>query len=188
VGQLPVFYAHKPSGGRSQWHGSYVDGSTKPLFPFGHGLSYGRFGYESLSIAPDRVDAEGVVTISAEIVNEGARAGEEVVQLYLHDEVASVTRPVLELRGFARVALAPGERRRLSFELHASQLAFHDAGMARVVEPGAIEVLLGASSADVRLRGRFEIKGDRREIERPTRFTTRVRIMAAPGGSGPLQG
>lgn len=188
VGQLPVFYAHKPSGGRSHWHGSYVDGSTKPLFPFGHGLSYGRFRYESLSIAPDRVDAEGIVTISAEVVNEGARAGEEVVQLYLHDEVASVTRPVLELRGFARVALAPGERRRLSFELHASQLAFHDAGMARVVEPGAIEVLLGASSADVRLRGRFEITGGLREIERPTRFTTPVRITTAPGGSEPLQG
>jgi beta-glucosidase len=188
VGQLPVFYAHKPSGGRSHWHGSYVDGSTKPLFPFGHGLSYGRFVYEGLSIAPDRVDAEGVVTISAEVVNEGARAGEEVVQLYLHDEVASVTRPVLELRGFARVALAPGERRRLSFELHASQLAFHDAGMARVVEPGAIEVLLGASSADVRLRGRFEITGGLREIEHPTRFTTQVRITAAPGGSLPLPG
>jgi len=188
VGQLPVFYAHKPSGGRSHWHGSYVDGSTKPLFPFGHGLSYGRFRYESLSISPDRVDAESVVTISAEVVNEGARAGEEVVQLYLHDEVASVTRPVLELRGFARVALEPGERRRLSFELHASQLAFHDAGMARVIEPGAIEVLLGASSADVRLRGRFEIIGGLREIERPSRFTTQVRITTSLGGSEPLQG
>jgi beta-glucosidase len=152
-------------------------------FPFGHGLSYARFGYEKLSVTPDRVGTEGAVTICAEIVNEGALAAEEVVQLYVRDEVASVTRPVLELRGFARLSLAPGERRRLSFELHATQLAFHDAGMARVVEPGTIEVLLGASSADVRLRGCFEIVGERREIERPARFTTPARISPALGGS-----
>ncbi len=174
-GQLPVFYGHKPSGGRSHWKGSYADGSTKPLFAFGHGLSYTRFGYGDLAVTPDRVGPDGVVTISAKIVNQGDRAGEEVVQLYVRDEVASVTRPVQELRGFLRLALEPGERRRVCFELHASQLAFHDARGARVIEPGAVEVMLGASSADVRLRGRFEILGPRTEIVRPARFTTPVR-------------
>jgi beta-glucosidase len=175
-GQLPVFYAHKPSGGRSHWHGSYVDGPVKPLFAFGHGLSYGRFVYDALSVTPDRVATDGVITISAEIVNEGERAGEEVVQLYLHDLVRSVTRPVQQLMGFARLALAPGERKRVRFELHASQLAFHDAKLARVVEPGAVEVMIGASSADIRLRGRFEIVGERAVIARPARFTTGVGV------------
>jgi beta-glucosidase len=98
------------------------------------------------------------------------------VQLYVHDEIASVTRPVMELRGFVRLALAPGERCGVRFTLNATQLAFHDADLARVIEPGAIEVLLGASSADVRLQGRFEIVGERRVIARPARFTTPVRV------------
>jgi beta-glucosidase len=112
-------------------------------------------------------------------VNQGERAGEEVAQLYVRDEVASVTRPVQELRGFLRLRLEPGERRRVSFELHASQLAFHDGRGDRVIEPGAVEVMLGASSADIRLRGRFELQGPRTEIVRPTRFTTPVRSVKA---------
>jgi beta-glucosidase len=87
-----------------------------------------------------------------------------------------VSRPVQELRGFVRIALEAGAQTRVSFALHASQLAFHDASMARVVEPGAFEVMLGASSADIRLRGGFEIVGERTEIERPARFTTPVTV------------
>src|SRR5262249_14996308 len=144
VGQVPVFSAHKPSGGRSHWKGTYADGPTSPLFPFGHGLSYTRFAYEALAISSGQAGADHVVAVGCTIANVGDRAGEEVVQLYVRDEVGSVTRPVKELRGFARVALAPGARARVTFSLAVRALAFHDATMRRVVEPGAVTVMVGA--------------------------------------------
>jgi beta-xylosidase len=176
VGQLPVFYAHKPSGGRSHWKGTYADGPTTPLFPFGHGVSYARFTYADLTLSRATAGADDVVDITCSVTNQGDRAGEEVVQLYVRDEVGSVTRPVQELRGFARVSLAPGETARVGFSLAVRSLAFHDVSLRRVVEPGTVAVLVGASSADIRLTGSFEITGSLREVGREVAFTTPVRI------------
>jgi len=176
VGQLPVYYSHKPSGGRSQWKGDYIDSSTQPLFPFGHGLSFTKFEYGGLQITPAQAGAMDTVRISADVTNVGRRAGEEVVQLYVHDSLASVTRPVKELKGFKRIRLAPGEKRTLTFELAVSQLGFFDREMAFVVEPGTIEVMIGASSEDIRLLGQFEIVGDRADVRHRRRYSTPVRL------------
>ena len=135
-----------------------------PLFPFGHGLSYTRFEYGALSVEPAEASAFERVRVALELTNAGARAGDEVVQLYLRDPVASVTRPVQQLAGFLRLQLAPGERRRVVFEIDPTQLAFYDAGLRLVVEPGEIELMVGASAADLRARGGFRIAGKRREL------------------------
>ncbi|GGJ10741.1 beta-glucosidase [Alicyclobacillus cellulosilyticus] len=174
AGQVPVFYAHKPSGGRSHWKGAYVDTSNLPLYPFGHGLSYTRFAYRDLAVTPETVGATGQVEVSCVVENVGPRAGEEVVQLYVHDVAASVTRPVLELRGFCRVALAPGEAKRVTFTLDVRQLGFYDRNMRYIVEPGEVEVHIGASSADLRLTGRFTIRGDG-PVACDKVFTTKVK-------------
>jgi beta-glucosidase len=172
VGQVPVYYNHKPSGGRSHWKGDYVGTSTKPLFPFGHGLSYTRFDYTNLTINPPQASAADTVRLSIDVANVGARSGEEMVQLYVRDVVASVTRPVQELKGFKRVALAPGEKKTLTFELAVSQLAFYDRAMAFVVEPGTIEVTIGSSSEDIRASGRFEIVGAVTAVDEWRSFST----------------
>jgi beta-glucosidase len=164
VGQVPIYYSHKPSGGRSHWKGDYVELSSQPLFPFGHGLSYTRFEYVNLHIEPALVAADGQVTIAADVKNVGSRAGDEVVQLYVRDVAASVTRPVQELKGFQRVSLEPGEQVTVSFGLAMSSLGFYNRDMEFVVEPGAIEVLVGSSSADIHLKGSFEIEGQALEV------------------------
>lgn len=157
VGQIPIYYNHKPSGGRSHWHTDYVELPTSPLFPFGHGLSYTRFEYSNLCIEPREIAAGGSVTVRVNVTNTGARAGEEVVQLYVRDEVASLPRPVQELKAFQRVPLAPNQTRTLEFVLSAAQFAFFDEAVRLVVEPGTMEVMVGSSSQDVRLRDTFEI-------------------------------
>ena len=128
-------------------------------------------------MTPAEVTADDAVEVSCDVTNAGDRAGDEVVQLYVRDEVGSVTRPVHELRGFTRVALAPGETVRVTFELVVRALAFHDVALRRVVEPGEIAVLVGASSDDIRLTGRFSIIGGIREVGRSVAFTTPVRIV-----------
>ncbi len=179
VGQVPVFFGHKPSGGRSHWKGPYADGPTSPLFAFGHGLSYARFDYADLTLSHAMAGADDVVEIACHVTNRAERAGQEVVQLYVRDEVGCVTRPVQELRGFVRVALDPGETARVVFALAVRSLAFHDESMRRVVEPGTIAVMVGASSTDVRLTGAFEITGGVREVGRNVAFETPVRIEPA---------
>lgn len=164
VGQVPVYHGHKSGGGRSQMLGDYSDGPTTPLWPFGHGLSYTRFTYADLAVAPARATAEAPIAVSCAITNDGARAGEEVVQLYVRDVVARVTRPVKQLVGFARVPLEPGATRRVTFRLDPSQLAFFDEAMRFVVEPGEFQVMIGASSADIRLTGGFAIDGAERVL------------------------
>lgn len=164
VGQVPVYYGHKSGGGRSQMLGDYSDGPTTPLWPFGHGLSYTRFTYAGLAIAPARITAATPVVIECAITNDGRRAGDEVVQLYVRDPIARVTRPVKQLVGFARVHLAPGATRRVAFRLDPSQLAFFDEAMRLVVEPGDFQVMIGASSADIRLEGGFAVAGDERVL------------------------
>jgi beta-glucosidase len=176
VGQLPVHYDHKPSGRRSQIRGDYTDLPSTPLYPFGHGLSYTRFEYANLAIEPARIAPDGEVAISLDVRNAGDRDGCEVVQLYLNDAVASATRPVKELRGFARVEVVAGRSRRVGFRLDASQLGFYDPEMRFVVEPGTIRVMVGASSEDIRLEGRFEIDGKTRELSRAEIVPTRVEV------------
>ncbi|MFN8640205.1 MAG: fibronectin type III-like domain-contianing protein [Candidatus Binatia bacterium] len=156
--------------------GDYSDGPTTPLFPFGHGLSYTRFAYADLCIAPERAAADAPIEIACTVTNAGARPGTEVVQLYVRDLVGSVTRPVRQLVGFARLDLAAGAARRVRFRLDPSQLAFLDAAMRFVVEPGDFQVMVGASSADVRLEGGFVIEGETRVLPRLERAPTRVRI------------
>lgn len=158
--QLPVFYSRKPSGGRSYNFEDYVDFSVKPLYPFGHGLSYTSFEYSDLRIHPEQANPQREVEIKVAIKNTGKFVGEEVVQLYTHDVQSSVTRPVKELKGFRRVSLQRGETRTLSFTLSVAQLAFYNLHMQYVVEPGKIEVMIGSSSEDIRLNGNFEINGE----------------------------
>ncbi len=176
VGQLPLYYNHKPSGARSPLHGDYVDLSTQPLFPFGHGLSYTRFEYKDLRLGARELPATGSLEIALDVTNVGERAGEEVVQLYVRDRVASLTRPVKELKGFQRLGLEPGQTRTVSFELDLGQLAFYDAEMAFVVEPGTVEIMLGSSSEAIRLRDEIEITGPRRVLRSLDVTPTRVRV------------
>lgn len=159
AGQVPVFYSHKLSGGRSHWKGDYVELSAKPLYEFGYGLSYTRFEYGDLKLSAAQVVAGESVDISLTVRNTGERAGDEVVQLYVRDTASTVTRPVKELCGFKRVSLAPGESKMVTFTLAVNQLAFYNLDMVYAVEPGTIEVMVGSSSDDIRLTGSFEIAG-----------------------------
>jgi beta-glucosidase len=145
VGQLPVFYNAKPSARRG-----YVFDTTRPLFPFGYGLSYTTFAYANLRVAAARIRPTEKTTVSVDVTNTGKRAGDEVVQLYVHDAVSFATRPMKELRGFRRVTLQPGETRTVTFEVGPDQLAYHGADMKRVVEPGRFDIMVGGSSVDVK--------------------------------------
>jgi len=164
TGQIPIFYNHKPSGSRSVIYGDYVDSSCTPLFAFGHGLSYTQFAFDNLRIEPSHVEVGGSARISVDIKNAGDREGDEVVQLYVHDAEAKITRPVKELKGFKRITLAPGETRTVTFTLFVNQLGFYNENMDFVVEPGTIEVMVGAASDDIRLSGQFEIVGKATDI------------------------
>ena len=176
VGQVPIFYGHRPSGGRSNWYGDYVELSVSPLFPFGHGLSYTHFEFENLRIQPQQVPAEGEVEISVDVRNAGERSGAEVVQLYTHTPSSHVTRPVKELKGFKRVRLAAGEKRTVTFTLALGQLGFYDRSMRFVVEPGTVEVMVGSSSDDVRLTGKFEITGETADVNTSKTYSSRVDV------------
>ncbi len=144
VGQLPVFYNHKPTARRG-----YLFDTTEPLWPFGFGLSYTTFELENLSLDRAEIGVGDTATVSVDVVNTGERAGDEVVQLYIRDVVSSVTRPVKELKGFARVSLAPGERAKVLLPVGPEQLRFYDRAMERVVEPGEFELMVGTDSVDL---------------------------------------
>ncbi len=171
VGQIPLNYSRKPSSFRN-----YVGMDAKPLFPFGHGLSYTRFEYSSLEISPSTISSTGHVKIRFKLKNSGEREGDEVVQLYVRDVVASVSRPVMELKGFKRISLNPGEVKEVEFTLFAEQLAFYDEYMRLVVEPGAFELMIGSSSEDIRLKGEFRIIGETRVIKNRTIFFSEVEV------------
>jgi beta-glucosidase len=142
AGHLPIFYNHKPSARRG-----YLFDDVTPLYPFGHGLSYTTFAYKNLKVAaaPTKEDKDAH-TVSVEVSNTGGRAGDEVVQLYLRDVVATVTRPVKELKGFERVTLKPGETKTVSFTVGHDALGFWKTGKEFVVEPGKFDVTVGGSS------------------------------------------
>jgi beta-glucosidase len=153
VGQLPLFYNHAPSGRGDD----YVDLTGSPLFPFGHGLSYTDFAYRSLEINPVKASTSQTVEVSLEIENTGDHPGDEVVQLYVRDVVASVVRPLKALKGFRRLHLKPGEATRLTLQLNVQQLGFYDVNMRYVVEPGEFDILVGSSSEDIRLAGKLYV-------------------------------
>jgi len=176
VGQLPIYYAHRNTGKpplpgafvhiddikvrtsqtglkNKSW---YLDAGYEPLYPFGYGLSYSRFEYSDIKVAPSRARVGVPVTVSAVVKNVGKVEADEVAQLYVQDVVGSVTRPVRELKGFSRVHLKPGESREVSFQLSADDLAFYGRDMQRATEPGAFHAWIGGSStAD--LRADFEL-------------------------------
>jgi len=156
VGQLPVTYDRTPISARQ----GYVFEGSDPLYPFGHGESYARFAYADLRIEPDEVPPTGSLAVAVDVTNESDRAGDEVVQLYARDPLASVVRPGRQLVGFRRVRIEARATATVTFDLPARALAFHDADGVRTLEPGRIELLVGRSSADVRLTGAFEIVGD----------------------------
>jgi beta-glucosidase len=145
VGQLPMFYNHKPSARRG-----YLFDSAEPLFPFGFGLSYTHFDIGDPHLSAPSIQKDGTVTVTVDVRNTGTRAGDEVLQLYVHDEVSSVTRPVKELKGFQRVSLGVGEAKTVSFAIGPRELRFWNADMQRVVEPGSFSILVGPNSVDLK--------------------------------------
>jgi len=153
-GQLPLVYNHKPTGRGDD----YLDLTGQPLFPFGFGVSYTTFSYSGLRIEPGVIGPGGKAVVRCTVRNSGAVAGDEVVQLYLRDELASVARPVTELAGFTRVRLEPGESTEVVFEIGPDRLRMLDEQMRWVVEPGAVRVMVGASSKDIRLRGQLVVR------------------------------
>ena len=145
VGQLPMFYAKKPSARRG-----YLFDTTDPLYPFGWGLSYTKFELGAPVLSAAAMKPDGEVKVAVEVRNTGKRAGDEVVQLYIHQLISSATRPIKELRGFQRVSLQPGEMRTVTFTLNAQSLRYWNAEMKRVVEPGDFEIMAGDNSVDLK--------------------------------------
>jgi len=154
VGQLPVYYNRPVPTAHD-----YVEMSAKPLYPFGHGLSYTTFEYSGLTITPD--DKGGGWNVTLEVTNTGSRGGEEVVQLYLRDRIASVVQPERTLKAFERIKLNAGEARTVTMHLDREDLAIVDANRQWTVEPGTVDVLVGASSGDIRLKGEIVVKEKR---------------------------
>jgi beta-glucosidase len=159
VGAEPLVYNHKPMA-----RGFPAQDEFGFVFPFGHGLSYTTFAYSDLELAADEVGVDGEVRVSFTITNTGGRAGTEVAQLYVRDVVGSVSRPVLELKGFVRVPLEVGERRRATFMIPSDVLSFTGLDGKRIVEPGAVEIKIGASSADIRLEATVTLIGETRTV------------------------
>ncbi len=150
VGQIPIYYNHKPTGrpflAEQKYTSKYLDVSNEPLYPFGHGLSYTRFQLSNLRLDKLKIQPTENVKISVDVRNTGKVAGDEVVQLYIHDFAATVTRPVKELRGFERITLQPKEMKTVEFTLTPDDLKFYDRNMNLVLEPGEFQVIVGTSS------------------------------------------
>jgi beta-glucosidase len=160
VGQIPIYYNHmntgRPPDAKNKYSSKYLDLPWTPLFPFGYGLSYTQFKITNLQLSAGRIRADGRLTVSVDVENAGARAGDEVVQLYIRDVAASVTRPLKELKGFQRITLAAGEKKRVEFVLTGDQLGFWNREMRFTVEPGEFKVMVGANSEDT-IEAKFEV-------------------------------
>ncbi len=164
VGQIPISYSQYATGRplldekQIVYKSAYIDSPNTPRYAFGHGLSYTAFAYSDLAISAATMARGGTVTVSFSLSNTGPRAGAEVVQLYLHDPVASLVRPLKELKGFQKIMLQPGERRTVSFSIAADMLAFHNSKLEFRAEPGEFHVMVGAASDAIRLRGKFRLE------------------------------
>jgi len=141
VGQLPAYYNRKPTAKRG-----YLFTNKEPLFAFGYGLSYTTFDYSNVKVSPAQIRLQDQTKVSVTVSNTGKRAGDEIVQLYIRDVVSSVTRPVMELKDFKRISLAPGERKVVEFTITPDKLSFLNLAMEAVVEPGWFDVMVGTSS------------------------------------------
>ncbi len=144
AGQLPMYYNHKPSA----QYMDYISQDINPLYCFGYGLSYTQFKYGKPVLKKNMIRKGEAVKVSVEVKNAGKVEGDEIVQMYIRDLVSSVTRPVKELKGFARISLKPGETKKVVFDITPEELAFHNIGMKYVVEPGTFEIMTGPSSHD----------------------------------------
>jgi beta-glucosidase len=180
-GGQPGTYLQPPLGSPESVGISTLDAT--PLYPFGYGGSYTTFVVDGLRISDAEVPTDGEFTVSVRVRNTGPREGSEVVQLYLHDVVAQVARPVRQLAGFARVGLAPGEGVDVTFRVHADRTAYPDRRLERVVEPGDIEVMVGTSAADLPCRGRVRLTGPLRVVGHDRRLTTPVERSPVAGGA-----
>lgn len=162
VGQVPLYYNHKNTGrppdANNKYTSKYLELPWTPLFPFGYGLSYTQFKFSNLQLSAPRIRRDGSLTATVELENIGQRAGDEVVQLYIRDVAASVTRPVKELKGFQRITLQPGEKKRVEFKLTAGELGFYNREMRFVVEPGEFRVMVGPNSVEL-IESKFEVEG-----------------------------
>jgi beta-glucosidase len=147
LGQVPIFYGERPSGRpfnpKDHYTSKYIDVTNDPLYPFGHGLTYGRFTLRNLVVTPETVSEKDTIEVRVDVTNEGAQAAEETVFVFTHDKVASVTRPLLELRGFAKASLKPGETRTVHVSVAAGELRLLGQDLTPVFEPGEVEVLVG---------------------------------------------
>jgi beta-glucosidase len=164
VGQIPIYYSHlntgrpAPNDSNRFYRSAYIDESIYPKYEFGYGLSYTRFTYENFRMDKLEMKLDDSVMVSIDIRNTGKFAGEEVVQLYIRDRVASVVRPVKELKGFQKIYLQPGETKTVQFRLGKKQLAFYNNKLEWVVEPGEFDIMVGASARDIRGSGVVSIK------------------------------
>jgi beta-glucosidase len=183
VGQVPRYHGHRAGGSTSMTSGAYTDSPATPLFPFGHGLSYTEFSYRHLTVSA--TDTASVISIGVDVANTGPAAGAEVVQLYVHDLVASVVRPEGQLVGFARLYLEQGATRRVVFSVHPSRLAFYDQDMRFVTEPGEFRFSVGASSTDIRAEETVELTGPRARYDQ--RSVVPLTVTVGPL-EGPLEG
>jgi beta-glucosidase len=144
VGQLPIYYNRKPTARRG-----YLFSTTEPLFSFGFGLSYTTFKYSNLKITKPKIKPGEETTVTIDVTNTGKVRGDEIAQMYIRDEVSSVTRPVKELKDFARITLEPNETRQVTFRITPSKLAFYNREMKRVVEPGTFQIMVGGNSINL---------------------------------------
>ena len=172
VGHLPVYYNYKPAAKRG-----YQFTETSALYPFGFGLSYTQFAYSDFKINKSDTKVGDVVEISVKVTNTGTRSGDEVVQLYIHDQVASLTRPVQELKGFKRIALNSNESKIVTFGLSVNQLGFYNIDMKYVLEPGKFDVMVGSSSQDIRGKGEFTVTGDVTDIGQQKVYLSNVTLV-----------
>ena len=185
TGQVPFTYDYLPSGrpadpDLSKDTARYMDIPITPQYAFGHGLSYSDFSYGDMVLSKTVVPASGGnVEVTVPVTNSGTRAGDEVVQLYLRDPVASVSRPVMQLRGFARISLEPGETKAVTFTLSARQFAFWGIDGGWIVEPGKIEFMIGSASDDIRARAAVEVTGNATADQSPASIRTPFRIEDA---------
>ncbi len=163
VGQIPIYYSHFNTGRPAtsdtnrNYNSSYNDLSIFPRYEFGYGLSYTSFQYSNLQLSKKKIGAGEELGVSLVVTNNGKYEGEEIIQLYIRDKVGSVVRPVKELKDFKKIKLAAGESKTVSFKINKEKLSFYNRQLQWVAEPGDFELMIGASSRDIRLKSAFEL-------------------------------